>query len=160
MLKQAKTTATAAASLVKGGCTAGVTGGARRVLPPAAQLWDPCRRGAAGEGADPFAREPSSILLREGFCKDCSEGCRWLGPCQVVSGPAGNHGNTRGVSGLGGEHDGALVAWGAFGGPWGESGGFLWKPGNTGWTGLRPAGRGEGTPTPAPSLPTGPRGMR
>lgn len=84
MLKEAKTTATAAASLVKGGCTAGVTGGARRVLPPAAQLWDPLQTRCSWGGADPFASELSSILLREGFCKDCSEGCRWLGPRQVV----------------------------------------------------------------------------
>lgn len=36
------------------------------------------------------------------------------GPHQVVW-ASGNHGNTRGVSALGGEHYGALVAQGAFG---------------------------------------------
>lgn len=67
MLEEAKTTATAAASLVKAGCTAGVTGGAKRVLPPAAQLWDPLQTRCSWEGAGPLAREPPCILLERRF---------------------------------------------------------------------------------------------
>lgn len=85
MLKDAKAMATAVASLVTGGCTTGVTGCAGRVLPPAAQLWDsPAAAVLLGRLQARSLGSCHLSFLREGFCKDCSEGCRWLGPHQVV----------------------------------------------------------------------------
>lgn len=119
MLKDAKAMATAAASLVTGGCTMGVTGCAGRVLPPAAQQWDsPAAAVLLGRLQARSLGSCRLSFLREVFARtavraaDGWDHTRW-------SGPAGNHGNTRGVSALSGEHDGAPVARGAFGGPWG-----------------------------------------